>query len=388
MGNNELFVIAGKYTYRLNYAGDGSYRDVQNVTQTNWGASSTAVMYRPGLVMQLGGNTPGNNMDSNPGSNVATIYDMRAAISDPSKAVTHRDTFMRQKRHFANATVLADGKVMVLGGSEGNNTLLNVANRVEIYDPATDTWKLDAAITRPRLYHAMAILLKDGRVLSGGGGAPGPVAGRDAELYTPDYLLDKNGNPATRPSIVGGPSAALSLGQTFRITADKPIKRVTILKTGVVTHSYNTDQRFFEAAFTPSGNYADVVFPNDAVNATPGMYMVFVFDADGVASVGKFVRLKSPTADTGFTLPNDMPTAVTPTGTARPTNGWAFCAHEGEVCPVEGTQQVRYGVNGTYKTMSVTTDKLHQRSLRWRSGPQRCQDMRDHCELLWSADHL
>jgi Ricin-type beta-trefoil lectin domain/Domain of unknown function (DUF1929) len=355
IGNDELFVVAGKYTYRLGYSGQGSYRDVKNVTQSNWGASSTAVMYRPGIFMQIGGGTPGNNFDSNPGSNVATVYDLRAAIANPSQAVTSRDTTMRLKRHFANATVLANGEVLVSGGSEGNNTLVNVANRMEIYDPNTDKWRLDAAIQRPRLYHSIAILMKDGRVMSGGGGAPGPINGHDIEIYTPDYLLDKNGQPAKRPSIIDGPKTALSLGQTFRITADKPIKRATIVKTGVVTHSYNTDQRFFEAAFTASGNSADIVFPNDAVNATPGVYMVFAFDADGVPSVGKFIRLKSPTGDTGYSLPNDMPTSSAAVGTARPASGWAFCAHEGETCPVEGTQQVRYGANGTYKTLTVTS---------------------------------
>jgi alpha-L-rhamnosidase len=353
VGNNELFVIAGKYTYRLGYNGQGSWRDVQNMTKSNWGKSSTALMYRPGLVMQIGGGAEDIYVDRT-GSNLVTIYDMRAAISDPSKPVTARDQNMRQKRHHANATVLANGEVLVSGGSEGNNRLVNVANRMEIYNPATDKWRLDAATKRPRLYHSVALLLKDGRVLIGGGGLPGPVAGRDVEIYTPDYLLDKNGKPAARPSIIAGPTAALSLGQTFRITADRPIKRVTILKTGVVTHNYNTDQRFFEATFTSSGNYADVVFPNDAVNATPGVYMVFVFDADGVASVGKFVRLKSPTADSAFGLPNDLPTSAAATGSAVPSSGWAFCANEGEICPVEGTQQVRYGANGSFKTLTVT----------------------------------
>lgn len=354
IGNNELFVVAGKYSYRLSYAGQGSYRDVKSITRGNWGASSTAVMYRPGIFMQIGGGTPGNNMDGNPGSNVATVYDLRAAIANPSQGVGSRDTTMRLKRHFANATVLANGEVLVSGGAEGNNTLVNVANRVEIYNPDTDQWRLDAAIQRPRLYHSVALLLKDGRVLSGGGGVPGPINGNDIEIYTPDYLLDKNGQPAKRPSIIDGPRSALSLGQTFRITADKPIKRVTILKTGVATHSYNTDQRFFEAAFAANGNSADVIFPNDAVNATPGVYMVFAFDADGVPSVGKLLRLKSPTGDTGYALPNDMPTSSAPVGTARPASGWAFCAHEGEICPVEGSQQVRYGANGTYKTLTVT----------------------------------
>ncbi|SIQ86459.1 Galactose oxidase, central domain [Rhizobium sp. RU20A] len=354
IGNNSVFALAGKYSYILNYSGNGSFSDVATTTRNNWGASSTSVMFRPGLLMQLGGGTPGNDLDNNPGSNLATTYDLRAKNRDFSRPITATDTTMRLKRHFATATVLANGEVAVTGGSEGNNTLLNVANRIEIYNPDTNQWRLDAALTRPRLYHSMALLLKDGRVLTGGGGAPGPVAGHDIEIFTPDYLLDSSGKPAVRPSITDGPRAALALGQTFRITADTPITRVTIVKSGVATHSYNTDQRFFEAQFSASGNNADVIFPNDAINATPGLYMVFAFNADGVPSVGKLVRLKSPTGDTGFAVPNDMPTPKTPTGTPVPASGWAFCGNENDKCPVNGTQQVRYGANGTYVTRTVT----------------------------------
>ncbi len=354
IGNSRVFSLAGRYSYILNYAGSGSFSDVTTTTRSNWGSSSTSVMFRPGLLMQIGGGTPGNNLDENPGSNLATIYDLRPKIADLSKPITATDMTMRQRRHFSAATVLANGEVVVTGGAEGNNTLLNVANRIEIYNPDTKQWRLDAALARPRLYHSMALLMKDGRVLTGGGGAPGPIAGHDIEIYTPDYLLDSKGKPAVRPSIIDGPRAALSLGQTFRITADTPIKRVTIVKSGVATHSHNTDQRFFEAQFAGNGNSADVVFPNDAVNATPGLYMVFAFDGDGVPSVGKFVRLKSPIADTGYNIPNDMPTPKTPTGTPVPASGWAFCANENDQCPVSGTQTVRYGANGTYVTRTVT----------------------------------
>jgi Domain of unknown function (DUF1929)/Ricin-type beta-trefoil lectin domain len=352
IGNNQIFSIAGKYTFRLNYSGNGSFSDVQNVTQSNWGTSSTAVMFRPGLVLQIGGGAPGNNFGTDKGSNVASMYDLRTAIADPSKAITRQDSTMRLGRHFATATVMANGEVLVSGGSLGNNTLEGVTHRTEIFNPDTGTWRLDAGLKRPRLYHSVALLMKDGRVMTGGGGAPGPIDANDVEIYTPDYLLDSNGKPAVRPSILTGPASALSLGQSFTITTDKPVKRVTIVKTGTVTHSYNTDQRFFEARFTTSGNSTSIVFPNDAVNATPGIYMVFAYDANGVPSVGKFVRLKSPTGDTGYQLPNDMPTPTTATGTAK--TQWAFCAPEGQSCPVTGTQNVRYGANGKYATRSVT----------------------------------
>ena len=307
IAGNKIFSIGGKYTYKLDYSGNGSFSEEKAYTKSNWGASSTAVMYRPGLVMQIGGGARGNDTTTAPGSNVATIMDLR----QPN--ITMRDTFMSLGRHFPTATLLANGEVLVTGGSRIDNQINGVASQAEIYNPDTETWRVDAAMKTPRLYHSIALLLKDGRVLVGGGGAPGPVLGRNVEIYSPDYL--KNG--AVRPQILAGPTR-VALGQDFQITADKPIKRVTLVKTGVVTHGFNSDQRFFEAAFVANGNAATITFPNDAVNATPGLYMVFAFDSNGVPSVGKFVRLPSPIGDTGFEFPNDVSSA-TPTPNPTPS---------------------------------------------------------------------
>ena len=56
-------------------------------------------------------------------------------------------------------------------------------------------------------------------MLTGGGGAPGPVNELDAEIYYPAYLYlkDGSGNLAPRPAIVAAP-ARLTLGQNFWIT--------------------------------------------------------------------------------------------------------------------------------------------------------------------------
>lgn len=316
IGNNEIFSIAGKYTYRINYSGNGSVSDVKPFNGTNYGATSSGLMYRPGLVMQIGGGSHGNNTnDGRAGSNVATIFDLRSRSN-----ITTRDTRMAFKRHWPTSTVLPNGEVLVVGGSEGNNELQNVAYAAEIYNPDTDQWRTDTAMKVPRLYHSAVMLMKDGRVLAGGGGAPGPLVGRNAEIYTPGYLLDPSGNPAARPSITSGPSR-VALGQTFRVTADKAIRRMTLVKTGAVTHGYNTDQRFFEASFAAVGGSAyDVVFPNDAINATPGLYMLFAFDAAGVPSIGKYVRLPSPIGDENYDAVADAPTSVAPDTTQPSTN--------------------------------------------------------------------
>ena len=119
-------------------------------------------------------------------------------------------------RNWGNATLLPDGEVLVTGGSGVDNQLTNVAYQAEIFNPVysgnLDARRSPAACaTIPRLYHSSALLLPDGSVLTGGGGAPGPINELNAEIYYPPYLYlkDGSGNPAPRPTIVSAPSTAI-----------------------------------------------------------------------------------------------------------------------------------------------------------------------------------
>ena len=128
-------------------------------------------------------------------------------------------------RIWGNATVLPDGKVVVTGGSGVDNQLTNVAYPAEIWNAFAipPTWTLGvcpaACAKIARLYHSSALLLPDGSVLTGGGGAPGPINELNAEIYYPSYLYlnDGSGNPAPRPTIVAAPGR-LFLGQNFSLT--------------------------------------------------------------------------------------------------------------------------------------------------------------------------
>ncbi len=81
---------------------------------------------------------------------------------------------MKQGRFNHTVTLLADGKVLVVGGTADGRRSLDSA---EIFDPATGTWALTAAPGVPRMRHSTT-LLHDGRVLvvggykGGGGGYP------------------------------------------------------------------------------------------------------------------------------------------------------------------------------------------------------------------------
>jgi len=107
-----------------------------------------------------------------------------AALYDPA---THRWTptgSMGTPRWDHTATLLADGRVLVVGGS--NQVGFNPPSlaTAELYDPVSGAWAPAASLAFPRFLHA-AVRLSDGRVLIAGGSTNGSCAdpARATELY-------------------------------------------------------------------------------------------------------------------------------------------------------------------------------------------------------------
>ncbi len=237
---------------------------------------SSAVMFRPGRILQIGGNTTASYLID---------------INGSSPAVTTTQQ-MSSVRYWVTATVIADGRVIATGGSAKDNLLTGVNNTASIWDPDTGQWTQGEEGHIARLYHSTALLLPDATMLVAGGGAQGPLTNLNAEIYYPPYLYNSSGGFAARPVIDSAPNA-LALGQDFSIDASGPdsIARVTLVKTGSVTHSFNMDQRFIELSFSHSGGPLHVQAPTVAGVAPPGYYLLFVIDSKGVPSVAKIVRM-------------------------------------------------------------------------------------------------
>lgn len=236
-----------------------------------------AVMVAPGRILSLRMGT------------TASLVDLTGAA--PVVASTGSPSLERQ---FGNATVLADGTVWANGGSSTGNDLVGAAYHSEVWDPATGQWHTAASAAMPRLYHAISMLMPDGTVLTGGGGAPGPVLNLNAEIYYPAYLYrtDGSGLPAERPVVTSAPTAG-TWGQILKLTmaTKRPVSRVSLVRFGAVTHAFNNDQRFQSLAFRQKGKGLQFQLPATAGDAPPGFYMLFVLDAAGVPSVARIVRL-------------------------------------------------------------------------------------------------
>jgi galactose oxidase len=254
----------------------------------------SSVMYEPGKILVVGG--------GDPPSNIAEVIDLtgdaRWKLTGP----------MRYARRNLNATLLADGTVLAIGGSSapGANNAAGAVLAAELWNPATGEWRTMASMTRKRLYHSTALLLPDGRVFASGSGNPhaaGEFDDMTAEIYTPPYLLNADGTPARRPEIVAAPATVGYGGQMLlQFRAATEVSAVTWVRLPSVTHAFDANQRFLRLRFSvaerlpaPAGPVRSrtlvVHAPTSPNLAPPGHYMMFVLDERGVPSPARIVQI-------------------------------------------------------------------------------------------------
>jgi hypothetical protein len=90
---------------------------------------------------------------------------------------------MTTARSHATATLLADGKVLIAGGTADTDLGTNLfLASTELYDPASAGFVPAGDMTEPRASHA-ATLLSSGEVLITGGGDELVEERSSAELY-------------------------------------------------------------------------------------------------------------------------------------------------------------------------------------------------------------
>ena len=347
--------------YYVDPNGLGSLTTVGQLPAPNRGGDASAAMFRPGRILQYGG-----------ASNGAVVID----ITGGAPVVTPTQSMSSQRR-LSTATLLADGKVVATGGSAVWNQMTGVNTAAEIWDPATGTWTLGAAGALARLYHSTALLLPDATVLVAGGGAPGPLTNLNVEIYYPPYLFRDNGTLAARPSISVAPEL-LQIGQSFAldVAGVAAVSRVTLVKTGSVTHGFNMEQRFLELAFSASGGSLSVQAPARSTDAPPGTYLLFVIDSAGVPSVGRIVRIEPavapnqvPTVSAGPDLAINLPSSALLTGTATDdglpnppgamTRSWSKVSGPGTVtfsAPTALSTTASFSVSGFYVLRLTVSD--------------------------------
>jgi hypothetical protein len=263
------------------------------------GEGSTSVMLPDGRIMIMSGGRDGT------GAAESYFYDPYTDTWDTLD--------LGIARVFSTATWLPDGTVLLLNGytSEiGSPWALDDApggpdgvRQPQIIDPFSKTvqdgepWPESTA----RGYHSFALLLKDGRVLIGGGKDNVHDTGcekNEARLYSPPYLAagprpEINNLQEGHELVVGGAPLTIEFSGTLRSE-----RGVALMAPGAVTHSYNQSQRYLPLRVVsgPENGSITVAPPATINEAPPGEYLLHIVSEQGAPSVGLYVRLLAPAA--------------------------------------------------------------------------------------------
>ena len=94
---------------------------------------------------------------------------------------------MNVVRYAHTASTLANGKILVAGGSFFTKNSGGYLNSAELYDPSTGLWTVTDNMTATRAYHTASILVNGKVLVAGGFGYYGDstTSLHSAEIYDP-----------------------------------------------------------------------------------------------------------------------------------------------------------------------------------------------------------
>jgi hypothetical protein len=264
-------VFLADFTSRyLDTAGLGAWTSVATMNVNGRSSYGSAAMYAPGKILFTGG--------VDPPTATAEVIDLNQTTpvwrAVPSMAFARRQL---------NLTILPDGKLLATGGSA--NAVFSTApgvRQAEMWNPVTETWATMASQTRDRLYHSVALLLPDARVLTAGPSS-------NAEVFSPPYLFK-----GARPTISSAPGT-VNYGQTMFIGSAQAtsVTDASFVRVGSVTHALNMDQRINDLSVSQVAGGVLVTLPTSANVCPPGYNMLFLLNGTGVPSVARTIRIRS-----------------------------------------------------------------------------------------------
>lgn len=210
-----------------------SHRFIPTGSMTVARKGQTITMLRDGRVLIAGG---ARNIGFRAELSSAEIY-------DPSTGTFSATGSMTTQREGHTATMLRDGRVLIVGGSDNG---IHTLDSAEIYDPASATFTRTGHLNQPRVAHT-ATPLHSGQVLIAGGGRGGMPGGyisyNTAEMYDPAtrrfatmrarMIFDRVGAAAVRLNdgrvlIVGGKSGRIVTGRHSDLSSLTPLNSAEI----------------------------------------------------------------------------------------------------------------------------------------------------------------
>ena len=198
--------------------------------------------------------------------------------------------YLNYARLHQNAVLLPDRTVFVCNGSLVGQDVEKSLLPAEIYNPDTNTW---TPVATPnvlgRVYHAGALLLPNGQVLTFGGNPKRRVYQPKLEVYSPPYMFK-----GPRPVIQKAPQA-VTYNEIFTIETPlaQEIRWINLISPMAPTHSMDTSQRLVNVHINSRiGSTITLQLTGSSNTAPPGWYMLFITNYDKVPSVASWILVK------------------------------------------------------------------------------------------------
>lgn len=220
-----------------------------------------------------------------------------AEVYDPGAGTWSARSSPSLKRAQCEVVPLPDGRVLVQGGdvlnqSTATPTLYGVVKRTDLYDPDADSWRRVADTPKFREYHAVTLLLPDGRVATTGGTKikfNNTPLSPDIDAWSPPYLFR-----GVRPRINNLTTSVFQRGGTvaFDVSPATALTSVVLIGTGVTTHWVDGGvPRRLELPVSQSGAAITCTLPSDPNRLPLGHYLLFAM-IDDIPSVAAIVRVQ------------------------------------------------------------------------------------------------
>ncbi len=200
-------------------------------------------------------------------------------------------------RRFQSEVVpLPDGRVLVAGGDQGTTAgaepnVLGCVKRTDLFAPSSGAWRRVANMLEFREYHAVTLLVPDGRVITTGGTRIkfqyGPTSA-NVDAFSPPYLFR-----GVRPSISNVSDSTPQRGAlvSFDVFPQTTITSVVLIGVQSTTHWVDGGiprRLVLQPSSTPGG--AQVALPSDPNVLPLGWYLLFAM-VDDIPSKALFVRI-------------------------------------------------------------------------------------------------
>lgn len=251
----------------------------------------TGVLYQPGKILVVGSRVEPTVAAKSLDANEIGTADW---VAEPGGA----------RSHDLNLVVLPNGQVLALGGLDAFQGYVRCPQLWTPGSGTAGTWTdagtgLDyctgcALECEPvaRDYHSTAMLLPDGRVVTGGGTETSTTT--ELRVFCPPYL-DEEQEWTTRPQITLAP-ASLAYGEAFIIgkQSTDSIATACLIRPAATTHGFDQNQRFVPLTLEwKSATELRALAPARGSIAPPGFYLLFIVNQNGVPAVARWIRLSN-----------------------------------------------------------------------------------------------